>query len=257
MTPQPLSVRPQKKPKIIFTDVDDTLTWQSRLPLETYGALHQLKQANIRVVPVTGGCAGWCDCIIRTWPIDYMVGENGSFYLCRSQDGRVSRHFLLPDNQRLENTARLKQVVAEFKTQFPNIPETPDQSFRLTDIAFDIGQEARVETSEAEQAVSWLHNQGIQARKSSIHINAWLGDYDKAEGAKTWLKEQTEFSMDECLFIGDSANDEAMFKAFSDTVGVANIQSILPNLDTPPAYITSQNGGFGFVELVEYLLGSK
>lgn len=256
MNPQPLSLRPNTRPQVIFTDVDDTLTWQGRLPAETLSALYQLKEAGIMVVPVTGGCAGWCDCIIRTWPIDYMVGENGSFYLCRSQQGRVSRHFLLPKQTRLENTQRLKDVAEEFKKQFPNIPETPDQPFRLTDIAFDIGQEARVRASEAEQAVSWLHAQGIQARKSSIHINAWLGDYDKAIGAKAWLSEQTNLNMDDCLFIGDSANDEAMFKHLSDTVGVANIQPVLPSLHTPPAYITTQNGGFGFVELTQYLLKS-
>lgn len=254
MSPQPLRLRPNTRPQVIFTDVDDTLTWQGRLPAETLVALYQLKEAGIIVVPVTGGCAGWCDCIIRTWPIDYIVGENGSFYLCRSQQGHVSRHFLLPQQARLENTQRLKEVAEAFKTQFPNIPETPDQAFRLTDIAFDIGQEAHVRASEAEQAVSWLQTQGIQARKSSIHINAWLGNYDKAIGANTWLSEQTNLNMDNCLFIGDSANDEAMFKHLSDTVGVANIQSVLPKLHTPPAYITTQNGGFGFVELVEHLL---
>lgn len=255
MTPKPLNTRPNTRPNVIFTDVDDTLTWQGRLPLDTFRALYQLKQANINVVPVTGGSAGWCDCIIRTWPIDYMVGENGSFYLCRSKQGRVSRHFLLPDNKRLENTQRLQQVATEFKTQFPNIPKAPDQDFRLTDLAFDIAQEANITNSEAEQAVSWLQAQGIAARKSSIHINAWLGSYDKAIGAKAWLTEQTHFTLDDCLFIGDSANDEAMFKAFLDSVGVANIQPILPSLSTPPTYITNEKGGFGFAELAKYILG--
>ena len=66
---QPLPEHLTSEVKILFTDVDDTLTWEGQLPLETFSALYKLREANILVVPVTGGCAGWCDCLIKTWPI--------------------------------------------------------------------------------------------------------------------------------------------------------------------------------------------
>ena len=43
---------------ILFTDVDDTLTTQGRLLPETYLAICRLADAGIKVIPVTGGCAG-------------------------------------------------------------------------------------------------------------------------------------------------------------------------------------------------------
>lgn len=257
----PLINRPATLPKVIFTDVDDTLTWQGRLPVETLSALYQLKEQGIMVVPLTGGCAGWCDCIIRTWPVDFVIGENGSFYLARSDDGKVSWHYVLDTATRMANNKHLKSVSDEFCHVFTDIPTTADQAFRKTDIAFDIGQENSVSQDRALQALEWLKQQGVQAKKSSIHINAWLGNYNKALGALHWLKTSAQhckgldnITPDDCLFIGDSANDESMFETFADTVGVANIATVLPELQYKPEYMTQASGGFGFVELANQLL---
>lgn len=76
--PLPLS---WKNIKWVLTDVDDTLTWQGRLPPETLIALNKLQQANIKVVAVTGACAGWCDHIAQLWPVDAVLGENGAFIM--------------------------------------------------------------------------------------------------------------------------------------------------------------------------------
>ena len=43
----------------LFTDIDDTLTTEGRLLPQTYKALWDLSEAGIRIVPVTGGSAGW------------------------------------------------------------------------------------------------------------------------------------------------------------------------------------------------------
>ena len=61
---------------------------------------------------------------------------------------------------------------------------------------------------------------------------------------------------DEVAFIGDSGNDDAMFEQFSNSFGVANIARFLDSLPQPPRFITSANGGFGFVELAERLLAA-
>ncbi|WP_462328180.1 HAD family hydrolase, partial [Desulfobaculum sp.] len=63
--------------RYVLTDIDDTLTNDGRLPAAAYQALEDLRCAGIRVIPITGRPAGWCDHIARMWPVDGLVGENG------------------------------------------------------------------------------------------------------------------------------------------------------------------------------------
>jgi hypothetical protein len=46
-----------------------------------------------------------------------------------------------------------------------------------------------------------------------------------------------------------------MFAYFPRSVGVANVRDQLDRIATPPAYVTSQRSGEGFVELTDHLLG--
>mgnify|MGYP000109017513 CR=1 FL=1 len=239
--------------EILFTDVDDTLTWQGKLPVETFMALDKLRKKGIKVIPVTGASAGWCDCMIRTWPIDTVIGENGSFWMNRDQSGKVHFDYSIEATERKANLAKLHQLATELKAKFKGIGYTPDQAFRFTDIAFDIGQEITVDPHLATQAVNWLIDNGANAKLSSIHINAWLGDYSKADTALRWLKAQGYNEHSHCAFIGDSPNDEAMFEHFENSIGVANIAKFLEKMHYRPRYITKESGGFGFVELANIL----
>ncbi len=257
-SPQKNDVQPLPKSiaqdiKILFTDVDDTLTWQGKLPVETFIALDKLRNKGIKVIPVTGASAGWCDCMIRTWPIDCVIGENGSFWMSRDESGKVDFNYSVEASLREQNLARLHSAAAQVKTQFLGIDYTPDLPFRFTDIAFDIGQETTIDPLLAAKAVQWLTEQGINAKLSSIHINAWLGDYSKAATAMRWLEAQGNISKEACAFIGDSPNDEAMFEHFDCSIGVANIAKFLDKMHYRPRYITSASGGFGFVELSNIL----
>ena len=139
---------------LVFTDVDETLTWQGRLPVETFQALFALQQAGVRVVPVTGACAGWCECMLRTWPIDSIIGENGAFYIDRDKTGKLNYTFALPQAEREANKHQLLQLQQNVLQQFPTAQLTTDQSFRLTDMAFDIGQDFQMERSAAQRSVS-------------------------------------------------------------------------------------------------------
>ena len=66
--------------KYVLTDIDDTLTVDGRLVPSVFGAMEGLGQLGIKVIPITGRPAGWCDHIARMWPVDALVGENGAFY---------------------------------------------------------------------------------------------------------------------------------------------------------------------------------
>jgi HAD superfamily hydrolase (TIGR01484 family) len=60
-------------------DIDDTLTRRGKLLASAYSALWKLHEAGFKLIPITGRPAGWCDCIVREWPVDGIVGENGAF----------------------------------------------------------------------------------------------------------------------------------------------------------------------------------
>ena len=57
-----------KKVRMVF-DIDDTITTAGKLTAEAYSAMWALSDAGLRLIPVTGRPAGWCDLIIREWPV--------------------------------------------------------------------------------------------------------------------------------------------------------------------------------------------
>ncbi len=83
--------------RLVLTDMDDTLTFKGRLAARTYAALERLEAAGVRVVPITAAPAGWCDQMIRMWPISAVIGENGGFCFTRSGSTIARRFWLDPD----------------------------------------------------------------------------------------------------------------------------------------------------------------
>jgi hydroxymethylpyrimidine pyrophosphatase-like HAD family hydrolase len=94
---------------------------------------------------------------------------------------------------------------------------------------------------------------------SSIHVNGWFGDYDKLTMTRRLFRDCWQLDLDsirdECVFVGDSPNDQPMFAFFPQSVGVANVAAFAAQMSALPAYITEQEGGHGFAELTELLLG--
>jgi HAD superfamily hydrolase (TIGR01484 family) len=87
----------------VLTDIDETVSTHGRLTAEAYGALEALKKAGLRVIPVTGRPAGWCDHIARFWPVDAVVGENGACWMWRDRmAGKLRTRFVQSDPERAE-----------------------------------------------------------------------------------------------------------------------------------------------------------
>ena len=81
---KPLSAMPfatRAEIRCVFTDIDDTITTEGRLPAAAYAALERLSDAGLVVVPITGRPAGWCDMVARFWPVAGVVGETAHFIL--------------------------------------------------------------------------------------------------------------------------------------------------------------------------------
>jgi HAD superfamily hydrolase (TIGR01484 family) len=242
----------------VCLDIDETLTTRGKLSDAAYTALAALKRAGFAVVPITGRPAGWCDHIARFWPVDAVVGENGAFTFFM-QEGvrcRITTPGALATPE--EVRAKLGALGEKIRARFPHAKWASDQAYREYDLAIDYCEDVPPwPRNDLDELLALCEQEGAQAKLSSIHVNAWYGDYDKVRGFRHWLEQGapgllikgTAPTPQEWLFIGDSPNDEPMFATVKYTVGVANLKSYLGRLKSPPLWITDAESGAGFVEM--------
>jgi len=244
--------------RAVLLDIDETLTTSGKLTVDAYAALGRLHAAGRIVVPVTGRPAGWCDHIARMWPVDAVVGENGAFYFLFSE-GRLNKRFVEDTAARSGKRARLDAIARRILNQVPGSALAADQAYRETDLAIDYCEDVPALPLEAAERIAGLMRQaGLEAKISSIHVNGWLGTYDKLATSRLLFAERFGLDLDrsnrEFLFVGDSPNDAPMFSFFQNSVGVANVHRFEGRLAAPPKYVTREASGAGFVELVRHLL---
>ena len=256
MQPQPWSQADDselRKIKGVCLDIDETLSTRGKLTTEAYAALWRLKAAGYAVIPITGRPAGWCDLIARFWPVDAVVGENGAFVFFM-QDG-VRRRVDTPGG--LGNkTDQMKALSQKILGRFPKAKWASDQVYREFDLAIDVCEDVPAwPRADVDELLAICHGEGAHAKLSSVHVNAWFGDFDKCKGLQTWMGITSAKlpQWDELLFIGDSPNDEPMFQSFKYSVGVANLKTYLDRLKSPPKWITAAESGAGFAEMVQRL----
>ncbi len=251
----------KKKIKYVLTDIDGTLTLNERLPDIAYAAMEKLWNSGIKVIPITGRPAGWCDHMARMWPIDSIVGENGAFYFCYQQNKRkMVRRFWKSSQQRKEDRIALKAIENRILKECPGAGVSSDQAYREADLAIDYCEDvAPLPMLVVNRIVSLFEEMGAQAKVSSIHVNGWVGDYDKLSMTRIMFQELFREDLDnikeQSIFVGDSPNDAPMFSYFPNSVGVSNVKDFLGHFETEPTWITEKEGGLGFAELVEALLG--
>lgn len=245
----------------IFTDIDDTLTIAGKLPSRVYAALEGLRDAGYSIVPVTGRSAGWAHMVLHHWPVDAVVAESGGLCLHRDSAG-IPRWLYHDDPLRIEgDRIRMADVANRVMARIPELVLANDNPFRLVDLALDHCETvAPVSRERIEQAIALFRAEGLQARASSVHINVWRGDFDKAPMALRYLREILGCSLpqecDRWLFVGDAPNDASMFAAFARSVGVANLAAVADQLEVAPPFLTHASYGDGFVELADHLLKS-
>lgn len=264
--PAPLATMPAATAaavELLFTDIDDTLTLDGRLPSVAYTALEALEDAGIKVVPVTGRPAGWCDLIARLWPVLAVVGENGAFYYRYHRDARrMHRVYVKDKNERAADRANLDKILAEVLAEVPGSALAADQAGRDCDLAIDFAEDVGPLGDDAVRAITAVFvRHGAVAKVSSIHVNGWFGSYDKRSMCERLLVDELGTSREamgeRAAFIGDSPNDAPMFGSFPCSIGVANLERFFNTLDAYPRWITRQPGGLGFRELADCLLDAR
>ena len=264
----PLSARHQITG--VLTDIDDTLTTAGAITPEALAALGALKNAGLKVIAITGRPVGWSEPFARDWPVDALVAENGAVALIANQEvllrpsGRpvpLSKRYQVDTQTRSANMVRMQAVLARIERELPGTHRATDSPGRETDIAIDHSEFARLGPAQTAEVVQLMRSEGLNATVSSIHINGWFGSHNKLEGARWIVREllgrDLDAERDRWVYIGDSTNDQLMFEAFGNSIGVANVRHFEAQLSHLPRYITRGERGAGFAEMAAALLAAR
>lgn len=246
----------------VLTDIDDTLTTAGAITPDALSALARLKAAGIPVIAITGRPMGWSEPFARPpphgWPIDAIVAENGAVALFCNADGELTIEYAQDEPTRSRNAQRLLEVAQRVLHEVPGATLARDSAGRVTDIAVDHAEFARLDTAQIEQVLALMRAEGMNATVSSIHINGWFGAHTKLSGAR-WIVQRLlardlEIERARWVYVGDSTNDQQMFGHFPLSVGVANLMEFAAQLTVWPAYLTVGERGAGFAEVASGLL---
>ncbi len=243
----------------IFSDIDDTLTHEGSVVPEAYAALVRARNAGLRTVLVTGRPAGWAEVLASVWPVDAAIAENGGIaYLRRGR--RLERMYFEQDDP-AEAARRLAAIADAILAQFPYAQRADDSGLRVTDVAFDVGENLRLAREQIDALTAHMQSLGARTLVSSVHAHAFLHSADKARMSARvanvlWGEAEADVAA-HYAFVGDSPNDQAAFAFFETSIGVANVARYADVLAPPPRYITQGVGGHGFAEAIDALLAAR
>ena len=264
----------------VLTDIDDTLTTEGVITPDALAALADLKAAGLPVIAVTGRPVGWSRPFALAWPVDAIVAENGAVALYRETDPekadfehekdlrpneyvrkQLSKRYHQGERERRENFACMQRVAARVLREVPGTQLAQDSAGRETDIAIDHSEFTQLSPLRVAQVLRIMQSEGMTASVSSIHINGWFGTHNKLQGARWAVRELLGRDLDaeiaQWVFVGDSTNDELMFEAFPNSVGVANVRRFEAQLESLPRYITDGERGAGFSQVAAAVLAAR
>ncbi len=242
----------------VFTDIDDTLTTRGAITPDALQALADLKAAGLHVVAITGRPVGWSEPFAQSWPVDAIVAENGAVALVHAEGQPVRKIYQQGTATRKANFLRMQQMLSRIEREVPGACRARDSNGRETDIAIDHSEFSHLPAAGIDAVVQLMQAEGMHATVSSIHINGWYGEHDKLAGAR-WILQTLwgralDAERDQWVYVGDSTNDQVMFRHFRHSVGVANVRRFEAQLAHLPRYITQAERGAGFAELARHLL---
>jgi HAD superfamily hydrolase (TIGR01484 family) len=244
----------------VMTDIDDTLTRDGAIEPAALQALADLRRAGVPVLAITGRPLGWSEAFAKAWPLDAIVAENGAVALIPSGT-KLLVEYAQDEPTRQANRLQLEQVAAQILREVPGALMAQDSAGRATDIAIDHGEFTSLPAAAIAQVVALMQAAGMQATVSSIHINGWFGTHNKWTGA-LWMVQRLyqrplQAEVARWLYVGDSTNDQQMFKHLPLSVGVANLIRFADVLHTWPAFITQAERGLGFAEVAARVVAAR
>ncbi|MBD2251685.1 HAD family hydrolase [Nostoc parmelioides] len=237
--------------RLIATDMDGTLTQQGRFSAALLQNLEDLRVAGLTVLIVTGRSAGWVSGISSLMPVAGAIGENGGlFYPAESEHPLL----LTPIADLTEHRQNLALVFQELKQKFPQIQESGDNRFRVTDWTFDVSD---LTVEELQIIANLCQDMGWGFTYSNVQCHIKPQGQEKAIALLQVLQKYfPDYSPTQVVTVGDSPNDESLFnrRYFPLSVGVANVLKYADQLQHQPSYVTTAAEGEGFCELSSYIL---
>jgi HAD superfamily hydrolase (TIGR01484 family) len=244
------SVLGSPTPRLLATDMDGTLTRQGKFTAALVQGLEQLQRAGLPVVIVTGRSAGWVNGLAHYLPVAGAMAENGGVYFPPGRSPELLSNIADLSTHR----QRLGEAFQQFQARWPQLQESDDNGFRLTDWTFDIAdltQSDLAAMAQLSQSLGWGFTY------STVQCHLFQPGQSKAAGLQQVLQRHFgAIAPNAVVTLGDSPNDESLFDPalFPTSVGVANIQDYWPQLTYRPAYVTAAAEVEGFLEVAAALL---
>ncbi len=261
MRPAPLQQADLSRVEAVFTDVDGTLTTGGRLHSSTLRAVEWLRSHRVEVVLVSGRPAGWGEAWARQLPVAGVIVENGGLYFARRRDGTIKKAWAEAPSERARNRARLTRLVAQAVRAVRGARLSMDSQATEVDLAIDYAEDAALGSAGADRLEAFLRARGVTAVRSSVHVNCWLGRFDKASAVRRFLRAEWGTTLTKgarrFAYVGDSFNDAPLFAAFPLSIGVANVHEVLDRLDHPPRFVTRAREGKGFGEVADAVVRAR
>ncbi|MEB3337969.1 MAG: HAD family hydrolase [Leptolyngbyaceae bacterium] len=236
--------------RFIATDMDGTLTHQGKFTQSLFQAFDHLANQGIQVLIITGRSAGWVSGLVHYLPVVGAIAENGGlFYPAPSAVAQP----LTPITDLVLHRQQLAEVFQRLQAKFPDLQESSDNRFRLTDWTFDV---AGLTLAEIQQLAEHCQAWGWGFTYSTVQCHIKPLHQDKATGLLQVLKQHfPNYRPDQILTVGDSPNDESLFNTsqFPLSVGVANVLAYADQLAHQPAYVTTAAEAAGFCELAKLI----
>lgn len=256
----PLHEADLSKVEAVFTDVDGTLTTRGKLTSNTLRAIEWLNAHHVPVVLVSGRPAGWGEAWARQWPVAGAIMENGGLHFAWRGEQLV-KSYAQPEKQRVVARKQLIKHVAAALKHVKGAQLSGDSPYTEVDLAIDYAEDVHLGHGAADAIEAFLHARGVTAVRSSVHVNCWLGTFDKQSAVERFVKLEWKKTLRpnerRYVYVGDSFNDAPMFKAFPLSVGVANVRDVLARLDAEPKFITRAREGKGFGEVADAIVRSR
>jgi len=244
----------------VFTDVDGTLTTRGKLTSSTLRAIEWLGAHHVPVVLVSGRPAGWGEAWARQWPVAGAIMENGGLHFAWRR-GHLVKVYAQPEPERVTTRKALHRHVAAAMKQVKGARLSGDSPYTEVDLAIDYAEDVQLGSDAADRLEAFLAKRGVTAVRSSVHVNAWIGDFDKRSAVERFVKLEWKKTVRKAdaryVYVGDSFNDAPMFDAFSLSVGVANVRDVMDRLQHPPKFITRAREGKGFGEVADAVVRAR
>ena len=239
-----------KKPLAVFADFDGTLTLANgKLSHHLFELIDLLNSKEIPLIINTGRSVGWGLFILSHFDVSDVIVENGSVHLSKEFDenGRTKylRKLLVSD----QNFLLYKKNLKELKQKLPDLKFSLDSSTRLTDHALEIEHLTIIELDKLKEKLApW----NFSLSESNIHLHLTCGDHNKKK-AMDYFCEKKGWKVEDVIFFGDSYNDECVFEHYPRTVGVANIDGYIPNMNFLPNEIMIGADQEGVLGVLHYM----